>query len=269
MITWSAHLSTLFQELPPDERPAAAAAAGFTHVETWWPPLPDLDAWCRNVRDAGLVAACVNADGGDLAAGERGFCNVPERAEEAVAAAVAAARAVTAAGGDRVNLLVGRRRPGVEPEADLDAARATVVAAARAVAPLGVTLVIEHLNPVDVEEPLLPTPAAAAAFVRSVGEENVRVLFDAYHAAAAGLRPADELVAVVDLVGHVQYADHPGRGAPGTGTVSPAELLAVLDEAGYGGAVGLEFVPGADTASALGALIGLHQAAPFGQVNPQ
>ncbi|MBK3631261.1 hydroxypyruvate isomerase, partial [Streptomyces sp. MBT49] len=34
---FSVNLSILFTELPLLERPAAAAAAGFTAVELWWP----------------------------------------------------------------------------------------------------------------------------------------------------------------------------------------------------------------------------------------
>src|SRR6266508_706428 len=86
VIAWSAHLSMLFTELPPLERPAAARAAGFGRAETWWPPAEEPAAWAAAVRAAGLRATIVNADGGDLAAGERGFCNLPERADEVVRA---------------------------------------------------------------------------------------------------------------------------------------------------------------------------------------
>src|SRR5690606_2014671 len=85
MIAWSAHLSTLFDELPVLARPAAARAAGLGAVETWWPPAPDPGDWIAAVTGAGVTAALVNADGGDLARGERGYCNDPARAGEVVA----------------------------------------------------------------------------------------------------------------------------------------------------------------------------------------
>ena len=107
----SAHLGTLWPELGPLERPAAARAAGFTLVEAWWPVAPAPADWVAAVRAAGVRAALGNADGGDLAAGERGYCDVPGREEEVLDAVRAAARTVTAAGGEVVNLLVGRRDP--------------------------------------------------------------------------------------------------------------------------------------------------------------
>ncbi|WP_344571284.1 TIM barrel protein, partial [Streptomyces caniferus] len=44
--------------------------------------------------------------------------------------------------------------------------------------------------------------------------------------------------------GHVQIADSPGRGAPGTGSLDLAALLARLQKAGYDGWTGLEYKPG-------------------------
>ena len=254
---YSAHLSTLFTELVPEARPGAATEAGFTHVESWWPPAEDPLEWAALVRGAGLVAAALNADGGDLATGERGYCNRPERRDEVLAAVDAAARVVTAAGGRNINLLVGRQHDDAPLPEQLDAAVATVGAAAEVAAGRGARLVIEHLNPVDVDRPLLPTPHDAAAFVTRVGHPDVQVLFDAYHAAAAGLDPLAELHRITAPIGHVQYADFPGRGAPGTGTTSLPALMAALDRIGYRGAVGLEFVPGASTASALAQVSGL------------
>ncbi|MCC6830816.1 MAG: TIM barrel protein [Thermoleophilia bacterium] len=254
MTAWSAHLSTLFTELPPLERPAAAAARGFTLCETWWPPAPDPMDWARAVRRAGMRAAAVNADGGDLPAGERGYCNDPDRTGEAVAAAVAAAGVAVAAGGSAVNLLVGRVRPGEPLGARLDVAAQAVRAAADAVAAVGGRLVVEHLNAVDVDGPLLPTPAAAAAFVDRVAHPAVTVLFDAYHAAMAGLDPVFALDDVAGRIGHVQFADHPGRGAPGTGRLDLEAITRRLGELGYDGPVGLEFLPGGPTPAALAAL---------------
>ncbi len=56
------NLSILFTELPLLERPAAAAAAGFSAVELWWPwvatptpPQDELDALAKSLKDAGRL----------------------------------------------------------------------------------------------------------------------------------------------------------------------------------------------------------------------
>jgi hydroxypyruvate isomerase len=63
--------------------------------------------------------------------------------------------------------------------------------------------------------------------------------------------PADRLSAVFDRVGHVQIADNPGRHQPGTGEIDFAALFGQLDDAGYPGTVGLEYIPTPDTAASL------------------
>jgi len=69
-----------------------------------------------------------------------------------------------------------------------------------------------------------------------------------------GGRPCTDVVSWLPLVGHVHYADHPGRGAPGTGTIDFRRFVGVLERGGYAGAVGLEFDPGPSTRDALAAL---------------
>lgn len=250
---WSAHLSTLFQELDLVERPQAAASAGFTHVESWWPG-PRAPEWVEAVARAGLRVSCLNADAGDLAAGDRGFLNVPARREASVAAVAAAVDAVAALGGGAVNVLVGRWTGLRRRSQELDAARGALEECAGHAAAAGVMLVVEHLNDRDIPGALLPTPAVAARFVASLDSPSVRLLYDAYHAAMAGLDPIGDVVRYGTLIGHAQYADAPGRGAPGTGTIDVGAFAGALEEAGYRGPVGLEFTPGGRTIDALGFL---------------
>ena len=90
MIRWSAHLSMLFRELPYLER-RARWRRRFTAGEMWWPD-GDADAWADETVRHGLDVSLLNAYGGTIEAGERGFLNVPERRTEAVAAVRAAIR---------------------------------------------------------------------------------------------------------------------------------------------------------------------------------
>ncbi len=215
MNRFTAHLGTLFPELAPLERPAAARAAGFTVVEAWWPPAPEPDEWIAAVTAAGVTAELVNADGGDLAAGERGYCTVPGREGDVLRAVCDAARVVLACGGDLVNLLVGHLDPARDAAFQHDLAVETVRAAGDEAAVLGARIVIEHLNPIDVAGPLLPTPAAAAAFVTEVAHPSVHLLFDAYHAARAGLDPLAEVEPVADLIAPRAVRRQPRAGCAG------------------------------------------------------
>jgi hydroxypyruvate isomerase len=67
---------------------------------------------------------------------------------------------------------------------------------------------------------------------------------DLYHLSMNG----EDLPSVIERyaakTGHVQIADNPGRGAPGTGSLPLEELLDQLRKAGYDGWVGLEYKAG-------------------------
>lgn len=236
MIQLSSHLSLQFADLPVLDRPAAARAAGFELVETWWPGDDALD-WAAAVRRAEVGVACLNADGGDLAAGERGFLNVPERYEQTVGYFAEACAVAQATDAGAINVLVGRRLRDVPLARQWGVAVATLRDLASAEQPI----VIEALNERDVPGSLLPTARRAVELVEAVGSSRVRILYDAYHAAMAGSDPAVEVAELTEFIGHVQYADAPGRGAPGTGRVDFERFIEALEDSGYDGAVGLEY----------------------------
>jgi hydroxypyruvate isomerase len=247
------NLSILFTELPLLERPAAAAAAGFTSIELWWPfaepdpPDRELDALRRAIGDAGTQLVALNFDAGDMAAGERGLLSRPSdsaRFRRNIEVAVGFAGST----GCRVlNALYGNAEPGVSAASQRELATENLVLAARAAAQVGATVVIEALN--SVENPRYPITSSRRAleyvdYLRVVHEvPNVAFLADLYHLARMGepLPPLIERHAA--RFGHVQIADVPGRGQPGTGELDWPALLTQLTEHGYRGFVGLEYRP--------------------------
>jgi hydroxypyruvate isomerase len=198
-------------------------------------------------RSWGLRVARVNAD-----AGERGHLNRPERHESVMRDVLDAVGLAARGGAPRVNVLVGIDHGGASTAVQLDRVERVLRRMAPDAAAAGVTLVVEALNRQDVPGYLLPNATSAAALVRRVDHPAVRVLYDAYHAAAAGCDPVAELRALSPLVDHVQYADHPGRGAWGTGSVDLAGIVRALLAAGYRGAVARARAPAGCRGSALG-----------------
>ncbi len=251
MIHLSAHLSLLFTEWAPLERPAAARAHGFTVVESWWPPADDLTVWAAAVAEAAVQVSCLNADGGDIAAGERGFCNLPERDADTFAAVDSALDLAVMTGCPSVNVLPGLRRDDRAASVQIDHAVEVYRECGRRAAAVGRIVVIEPINAIDVPAYLLPTPHEVFEFLSRVDHRSVRMLFDAYHCAKGGGDPIAQVGDFVDIIGHVQYADYPGRGAPGTGEVPFNRFLDALDAVGYAGAVGMEYAPSGSTVESL------------------
>jgi hydroxypyruvate isomerase len=90
------------------------------------------------------------------------------------------------------------------------------------------------------ERGLLSHPDRSAEFRDSVDEPNLGLLADVYHLARMG---EDIAAALADpRLAHVQFADVPGRGAPGTGTLDFEILLRQLAAQDYRGHIGYEFV---------------------------
>ncbi|MEU9750439.1 TIM barrel protein [Streptomyces niveus] len=253
------NLSILFTELPLLERPAAAAAAGFTAVELWWPwiesptpPQAELDALKKALDDAGTQLVGLNLYAGQLPGPDRGALSLPGEESDRFRANIDVAAGFAASVGcGALNALYGNRVDGVDPAAQDTLALDNLVLAARAANRAGATLLIEALNrPESPHYPLVSAEAVIEVVDRvnaATGLGNARFLLDLYHLSMNGL-DAEALTGVIDTyaekTGHVQIADNPGRGAPGTGTLPLQDLLERLRKAGYEGWVGLEYKPG-------------------------
>jgi hydroxypyruvate isomerase len=240
----------LFTELPLLERPAAAKAAGFDAIEFWWPfddPVPaesEVVAFTRSIVDAGTQLVALNFFAGDLAGADCGVVSIPARDQEfldsvAVAVGIGAELRVQA-----FNALYGNRVPGIDSLEQDSLAIANLGFAAEAAAGINATVLIEAIS--GPKPYPLRTAADAVAVVqrvRATGHDNVAFLCDVFHLASNGDDVARAIERYSAEIGHVQLADAPGRGEPGSGELDIEGMLRLLDEAGYPGWIALEYRP--------------------------
>ncbi len=143
----------------------------------------------------------------------------------------------------RMNVLLGHEKEGMDREEQLSLARDNVGFAADEAHKVGIEVVIEAVNTFENGPYLIYTTDQAVEFVESLDRGNVSIQHDFYHMQ----RMEGDLVAKlrehIGRIGHVQIADSPGRGEPGTGEIHYPYVLGVLEELGYGGYVGLEYNP--------------------------
>lgn len=257
---FDANCSILFAELPLAQRAAAAKAAGFGGVEFWWswkgmaPTDAEADAFVASIVDAGVVLVSLNFHAGDMAAGERGIVSHPARTGEFRENVYAAVEIAVRTGCTRLNSPYGLRVPGV-PLAEQDAVAVENLAfAAEAAGKAGASVLVEAINSVDIPGFPVDTAGKALAVIDKVGAPNVGLLADLYHLAKMGEDVGDVLDRHRDAILHVQVADPPGRGAPGTGSLDFEPLFRQLAGQGYAGWVGLEYLPAdpADSATSFG-----------------
>ncbi len=253
MPRFSANLSMLFTERPFLERFEAAARAGFAAVECQFPYDWPADEVARAARGAGVEVVLFNFPAGDWAAGERGLGCLPGREDEFRAGVARALEYAAALGCTRLNCLAGV----APPAADAAALRATLIGNLRhavdACAPRGIDVLVEAINTRDVPGFFVDRSTLAAELVAAAARDRLFIQYDIYHAQVMEGDLARSIARLLPHIGHIQFADNPGRGEPGSGEINFSWLFAELDRLGYAGWVGAEYRPrGADTESGLG-----------------
>jgi len=153
VLPYAANCSLLFSEVDLLLRPAAARAAGFDAIEFWWPwpdtPVPadiEIDKFVAAVRDAGVQLIGLNFFAGDLAGPDCGVLSIPARSAEFrdnIDVTLGIAQALGVRG---FNALYGNRVSDATPEQQDDLATENLTLAAKAVAPIGGTILVEPVS---------------------------------------------------------------------------------------------------------------------------
>lgn len=240
-----ANLSLLFTELPLLDRIAAAAAAGFAGVEIQFPYEEPAIRLQEALARAAMPLVLMNFPAGDFMAGGAGLAAVPGRQEQFSQALRLALSYAAMLRPRAINVLSGRLAPGVSRVQALEVLTDNLRQATEAFQLLGIAVLSEAINPLDMPGFLINTAEQLLELVHRVEHDNFSAQLDIYHMARQGIDP----VAAVDLlgarIGHVQLADCPGRGAPGSGSIDFAALLQALRRNAYQGWLGAEYHPGA------------------------
>lgn len=174
---FTVNCSIIFTELPLLERPKAAAQAGFTAVEFWWPfaaarpQSSDVDDFVHAIDDAGVSLSGLNFFAGDMSAGERGILSSPTRGRE-FADNVEVVQHLAEVTGCRVfNALFGNRLDDESPETQDAVALERLASLASFTDATGATVVLEPLSAMATY-PLLTAAQAVGVIdaVRASGE---------------------------------------------------------------------------------------------------
>lgn len=251
MPRFAANLSTLFRELPLLERAGAAAAAGFDAIEIQFPYDEDPQALRAAFDEAGLPLVLMNFPAGDLMRGGDGLAAVPGREAEFEQAAATAQRYAQILRPLAMNLLAGRPRGAQDRGACASAFRASLQRAFEVTRELGIRLLTEPVNSVDLPGFFVDDCAQVLDLIEAMPGIGLGLQYDLYHMQMMGADIAVQLPAVIDRVGHIQFSDVPGRTEPGLGVIDFDALFALIDDLDYPGYVGAEYFPTRATADTL------------------
>lgn len=237
-----------------EDRIAAAAAAGFTKVELFLLKGRDLPAIkaALDAHDVQLVSTVADFTTQLVdPATHDGFCETFREA----------AQGAKFLGCGNVVVTSGRGVPWLKRPVQLaifaDALRKIVPIAEE----LGVTILLESANTRhDHPGVLCSTTQDSVVVADMAGSPRVKVLYDLYHSVVEGEDPETALKAAMHHLVHVQIADAPGRGEPGSADIDWPGALAMLDRLGYRGLIGIECQPQQPSTKAFAYIQGLCRA---------
>jgi hydroxypyruvate isomerase len=219
-----------------DARLRAARAAGFELAEFHlWRDKP-VDRLATALADTGmrLTGVCVDPRRSIVDPAERG---------EMVAAVRETIAATERLGRPALIVASGFRVEGLSEEEHFANAVTALRAAADVAEEAGVMLLLEPLNTRLFSAMYLVSTKLGLDLVEAVDSPNLRLLYDVWHSAVMGETMAEVLAGRIHLVAHVQVADLDDRHEPGTGSLDWTGIMQTLQDLGYTGAIGLEYIP--------------------------
>ena len=244
------NISTMFREHALIDRVMAAKRAGFAAVECQAPYEAPAAEWAQALEEADIPLVHINTSMGDVAAGDFGLAAVPGREEEFRAAVANACGYAERLGIERIHVVAGKAEPGDER------CRALFVEnlrhAADASAEVGARALVEPLNRKDVPGYFIAGSDEGMAAIEAAAHDNVALQYDLYHMQMTEGDLIATMQRLLPRISHVQFADAPGRHEPGSGEINFSNVFAALDEAGYSGWVGAEYLPSGATTDSLG-----------------
>lgn len=252
MPRFSANLSMLFTEVDFMERFNRAAKAGFKAVEYMFPYSFDAKSLADMLKSNNLKQVLFNLPAGNWDEGERGIAVLPDRKgefEEGVGKAIYYAKALDC---PLINCLVGLKPSDISGSRVRDVLASNLHFAAEAFAREGIHLLVESLNTRDIPGFYLSRTADVLSLVKEINHPNIYYQYDIYHMQVMEGDVTETIRNNINLIGHIQLADNPGRHEPGTGEINYPNLFRFIDEAGYTGFLGCEYKPLTTTEEGLG-----------------
>jgi hydroxypyruvate isomerase len=252
MPKFAANLSMLFTDAPFLDRFALARQAGFEAVEFLFPYPYEVAQIAELLQRHQLKLVLFNMPAGDWNTGDRGMACDPHRVNEFRQGVASALAYATALGVTQVHCMAGKLPADLSP----GLAHATYIDnlryAARQLQPAGIKLLIEPINHYDMPGYLLNHSSQALQVIAEVGEPNLFLQYDIYHMQRMEGELSNTIAANLPFIKHMQVADTPGRHEPGTGEINYRHLFAFIDNTGYDGWIGCEYIPAGDTNAGLG-----------------
>ena len=248
----NANIQFMFNEYELLDRYDAAARAGFKGVEIQAPYSESIDAIQERLERNNLKHVIINLPVADPDTGANNLPLLPDKIgvyQERVALGVKYAAGLDCIG---VNTGIGPLPEGADPEIAYRTYIDNLRYAADELGKVGVMALVEPINTQDQPGFLISTSAQGIKAIDDANHPNVFLQYDFYHMQIMEGRLTETFAELLPRIGHVQFADTPGRNEPGTGEINYPFIFEKLDQLGYQGWAGAEYNPSTKTEDTLG-----------------
>jgi hydroxypyruvate isomerase len=251
MPKFCANLSLLFTEIELPQRFEAAKQAGFNAVEIQFPYALPATQLQDILHEQQLKLVLFNVDADDLLQGGEGLACVPEKKDLFKSALAQTVEYVQVLKPEAINVLPGRCFDASKTKLYLQTLKQNLELALTAFSPLGVKTVFEAINTFDMPGFIIHSGTQMLEVLHELNHPNLFMQYDIYHLQRMGENCAGFIKQYAEKIGHIQFADNPGRGEPGTGNIDFQHLFKVIDDCHYQGWCGAEYKPKYDTLNSL------------------
>ena len=256
MPRYAANLSTMYREHDFADRFGAAARDGFTAVEFMFPYPYPARRLSRLLQEHGLRQVLFNSPPGDWNAGDRGCAAIPGREAEFREGFCKAVEYATVLECPRIHAMAGLMPENGDRERFRSTYLENLAWAAERAADAGVDVLIEPIAQRNIPGFFLNRQDEAHAVLAELGKANIKVMMDLFHCQVAEgdltAKLRRYLAERPSRVGHIQIASVPDRHEPDAGEVNFPYIFQLIEELGYSGWIGLEYIPMAGTSEGLG-----------------
>lgn len=243
MIKLAVNLSMIFTEVPLLERFALARAHGFDHIEIQFPYELSIEQIQTQLTVYDLKLCLINAPAGDLMTGGNGLAGVPGQEIEFHHGLEKAIRYAKALQVPSINILAGKQPLDADLLPCLKTLATNLKLACHMCTDHGIQPVFEMINGTDMPRFLVQNIAQAQEMLEAVRHPALKMQFDCYHMAMMGENLLESLQENIESIGHIQFADNPGRHEPDTGNIDYATLFDWLKCSQYTGFSAAEYRP--------------------------
>jgi hydroxypyruvate isomerase len=243
MLRFTANLSLLFTELPLQQRFKAAKEHGFTAIEIQFPYELSATTIRAELDKHQLQLVLFNVAADDLLQGGEGLAAVPEKQQQfkdAVAQTIAYAEILKPS---IINILPGCCFAPERLSEYLQTFKDNLRYALAAFTPLGIHTVFEAVNTINMPGFIIHSSTQMLATLQEINHPALFMQYDIYHMQMMQEDPASFIAQYAGQIGHIQFADCPGRHQPGTGTIDFQQLFSVIQNSAYTGWTGAEYIP--------------------------